>query len=157
PEGFEVIDCTGLQVWPGLIDAGTSVGLQEIESVAGTMDVSEIGQDQPDLRASTGWHADSAHIPVARVNGITSALVVPEGGRVAGQSSAMALEGWTASEAVIRDAVALHVNAPRTERKRDKKDEPPEASNPWADACMAGVPGPRAAAAGPRAGDEDDD
>jgi imidazolonepropionase-like amidohydrolase len=153
PEGFEIVDVTGLHVWSGLIDAGTSIGLQEIESVAGTMDVDEIGQDQPDLRASTGWHADSAHIAVARVNGITSALIVPGGQRVQGQSSAMALEGWTASEAVIRDAVALHVVAPRTERKRDKKGERPERALTWADSCMSGVPGP----AGPRAGDDDDE
>ncbi len=126
PAGFATEDVTGLHVWPGLIDADCSLGLAEIDSVAGTMDVNEIGRDQPDLRASAGWHADSTHIPVARANGITSALVVPAGERVAGQSSAMALEGWTAAEAVIRDAVALHVVAPRTSREKDEHAEAPD-------------------------------
>src|SRR5262249_25589064 len=89
PERCRVVDVTALEVGPGFMDAGCSVGLQEVEGVAGSMDVREIGGDQPDLRASTAWHADSAHIPVTRVNGTTTALVVPRGGRVAGQSSAM--------------------------------------------------------------------
>jgi len=140
PDGYRVIDVSGQQVWPGFIDAGCSVGLQEIETVAGSMDVSEIGEDQPDLRASVAWHADSAHIPVTRVNGTTTALVVPRGGRVAGQSSAMALEGWTAAEALVKDAVALHVVAPRTVRKEEDEDEPELLGEPALDACAAAGP-----------------
>ena len=140
PDGYRVIDVSGQQVWPGFIDAGCSVGLQEIETVAGSMDVSEIGEDQPDLRASVAWHADSAHIPVTRVNGTTTALVVPRGGRVAGQSSAMALEGWTAAEALVKDAVALHVVAPRTVRKEEDEDEPELLGEPALDACAAAAP-----------------
>ena len=73
-----------------------------------------------------GWLDLVALRYAVRVNGITSVLAVPQGERVAGQSSAMALEGWTAADAVIKDAVALHVVAPRTERKHDKTgdDEP---------------------------------
>jgi len=119
PTRFRVVDVTGRHVWPGLIDAGSSLGLGEISSVPGSMDSREIGGEQPDLRASGGWHAASEHLPVARVNGITTALVVPSGGRITGQSSLMALEGWTASEAVVADAVSLHVRAPRTSREDD--------------------------------------
>ena len=132
PAGYRVVDVSGLQVWPGLIDAGCHVGLAEIDTVAGTMDVSEIGEDQPDLRASAAWHASAEAIPVTRVNGTTLALVVPQGGRVMGQSSAMALEGWTAAEAVVADAVALHLRAPRTPRqdelRRPGEREPPPGS-----------------------------
>jgi imidazolonepropionase-like amidohydrolase len=140
PDGYEVVDVTGLHVWPGLIDAGCSVGLQEIETVRGSMDVREIGEDQPDLRASAAWHADSAHIPVTRANGTTTALVVPGGGRILGQSSAMALEGWTAAEALVADAVALHVAAPRTPREVEDEDEPELLGEPWHDACAAAGP-----------------
>lgn len=114
---FRVVDVEGRHVWPGLIDAGSSLGLGEIGSVPGSMDVREIGRVQPDLRASGGWHAASEHIPVARVNGITMTLDVPSGGLVAGQSALMALEGWTAAEALVKDTVALHVRAPRTSRE----------------------------------------
>ena len=129
PAGYRVVDVSGLQVWPGLIDAGCHVGLAEIDTVAGTMDVAEIGEDQPDLRASAAWHASAEAIPVTRVNGTTLALVVPQGGRVMGQSSAMALEGWTAAEAVVADAVALHLRAPRTPRE-DALLEPGEREPP---------------------------
>jgi imidazolonepropionase-like amidohydrolase len=137
PVGYRVVDCTGLHVWPGFIDAGCTVGLQEVESVAGTMDVREIGEDQPDLRASVAWHPDSAHIPVTRVNGTTTALVVPRGGRVQGQSSAMALEGWTAGDALVKDAVALHVVAPRTPRKVEEEDQPELLGEKWEHMCEA--------------------
>jgi imidazolonepropionase-like amidohydrolase len=145
PPGYAVRDVTGLHVWPGLIDAGCSVGLVEIGSVAGSADVREIGGDQPDLRAAAGWHADSEHIPVARANGTTTALVVPGGGRVLGQSSAMALEGWTSNEALVRDAVALHVRAPRTSREPedDEDEEDPEAGGRLHACEAAGGPPPR--------------
>ncbi len=115
--GFETIDVTGKHVWPGMIDASSTLGLEEIGSVGGTMDTSDRGGNQADLRASTAYHPSSAHIPVARVNGITSTLVTPRGGFVSGQSSLMALEGWTVAEALIGDGVALHVAAPRTRRE----------------------------------------
>jgi len=132
PPGYRAVDVSGLHVWPGLIDAGCRVGLAEIDTVAGSMDVTEIGGDQPDLRASAAWHASAEAIAVTRVNGTTLALVVPEGGLVQGQSSAMALEGWTAAEAVVADAVALHLRAPRTLRRLElrKPGEPDEPVDP---------------------------
>src|ERR1700716_321496 len=38
PAGATVVDGTGLSVYPGLIDAGTILGLTEMSSVAGTVD-----------------------------------------------------------------------------------------------------------------------
>jgi len=140
PEEGRVLDVRGLHVWPGVVDAGCSVGLQEIDTVRGSLDVKEIGEDQPDLRASVAWHADSAHIAVTRVNGTTTALVVPRGGRVAGQSSVLALEGWTAAEALVKDAAALHVVAPRTSREEDDNEEPELLDATWQDACAAAGP-----------------
>lgn len=114
--GYEVRDVSGLHVWPGLIDAGSTVGLGEISAVQQSMDVNEVGGNQTDLRASTAWHPSSSVIPVTRVNGITSSLVVPGGGGVRGQSALFGLEGWTAAEALIADGVAMHFGAPRTSR-----------------------------------------
>ncbi|MGQ0551999.1 MAG: amidohydrolase family protein [Planctomycetota bacterium] len=135
PPEFRVVDVTGLQVWPGLIDAGGSVGLQEIDSVRGTMDVSEIGGNQPDLRASAAWHPDAAAVAVTRANGITTVLAVPQGEGLLGQSSAMALEGWTAGEALVQDSVALHIRAPRTLRKLPEEDEEEEEGEEEGDAA----------------------
>ncbi len=135
PPGYATVDVTGLHVWPGLIDAGTSVGLQEVGSVAGTMDVREIGGDQPDLRGSTGFHPASSHIAVARGNGTTSVLVAPDGRGFTGQASLMGLEGWTAGEALIADGVALTLRAPRTPRRERGQDEEEDETRDGRHAC----------------------
>ncbi len=124
PPGARIVDATGLRVYPGLIDAETSLGLSEIGSIAGTKDYSEIGEVQPDLRAIAAVKADSEHLPVARANGITSAIVAPSGGLVAGQSSYIRLVGWTTRELVVRETVALHVEIPSLPEDKEQKEEP---------------------------------
>ncbi len=134
--GYDVRDVSGLDVWPGMIDTGAPVGLGEISLVRQSMDVSEVGGDQADIRASTAWHPSSAQIPVARVNGVTAALVAPGGRGIAGQSALMALEGWTVSDALVRDAAALHLSAPRTNR------DPRAEETVLVDGCMGGLDTP---------------
>ncbi|HEX3870497.1 MAG TPA: hypothetical protein VHV77_08680, partial [Pirellulales bacterium] len=43
PENVETIDVKGQHVYPGLFDAGTSLGLVEIPSVRGSVDDQEVG------------------------------------------------------------------------------------------------------------------
>ncbi len=131
--GYDVRDVSGLDVWPGMIDAGAPLGIGEISMVKQSMDQREVGGNQADIRSSTAWHAASDQIPVARVNGVTSVLVPPSGQGVAGQSALMSLEGWTASDALVRDGVALHVSAPRTSR------DPAEQLTAELEGCMGGV------------------
>src|SRR6185295_13021049 len=45
PQGATSIDATGLSVYPGMIDAGSELGLTEIGSVAGSVDTTEIGDN----------------------------------------------------------------------------------------------------------------
>src|SRR3954452_25007210 len=47
PAGATVIDGTGLFVYPGLIDSGSRVGLEEISAVPGTVDTAELGDINP--------------------------------------------------------------------------------------------------------------
>jgi imidazolonepropionase-like amidohydrolase len=112
PRGATVIRANGLRVYPGMIDSGTTLGLTEVSSVNATQDSSEIGNVQPDMMAATAVHPASEHIPVARVNGITTALVRPSGGLIAGQSALIHLDGWTIEEMAVNKVVALHVNYP---------------------------------------------
>ena len=44
----------GLHIYPGMIDAGTVLGLVEIDSARETNDSRDGGDFQPDLRASIG-------------------------------------------------------------------------------------------------------
>ena len=47
PAGARTIDGQGLSVYPGMIDAGTTLGLTEIGSVPGSTDTREIGDFNP--------------------------------------------------------------------------------------------------------------
>jgi imidazolonepropionase-like amidohydrolase len=112
PAGARVIDATGLSVYPGMIDAGTVLGLMEIGSVAGTVDVGEIGDNNANIHVDVAIHPDSSHIGVTRVNGITAALTAPRGGQISGQSALINLDGWTPAEMVVKSPVAMHINWP---------------------------------------------
>src|SRR5262249_1366078 len=79
PSGAKVINGKGLQIYPGLFDSMTQLGLTEIGAVASTNDANEQGNFNPQLVAATAVNAASEHIPVARANGITHALAVPGG------------------------------------------------------------------------------
>src|ERR1051326_7642025 len=76
PANATVIDGTGLSVYPGLIDSGCTVGLTEIDSVAGTVDTSETGEINPNARADVAVNPHSNLIPVTRLNGIDRKSVV---------------------------------------------------------------------------------
>src|SRR5690606_9985815 len=69
PAGAEVIDCSGLWVYPGMIDGGTKIGLSEIASDQRTLDYHEAGEIIPQMNALSAVNPSSVHIPVARVNG----------------------------------------------------------------------------------------
>src|SRR5688572_14928077 len=127
PAGIAVVDGTGLSAYPGLIDAGTSIGLTEIGSVHGTRDEAEIGTFQPDLLTSTALNPHSEHVPVARANGLTTVVTGQGGGLVAGQSSLVRLSGWVPREMVVKDPLGLVVNFPPVRKpERDPDEKKPE-------------------------------
>jgi imidazolonepropionase-like amidohydrolase len=101
-----------MSVYPGLIDGGTTLGLNEIGGVAVTQDSAESGVIQPDLRAAVAVKPDSELIPVARFTGITSAVSAPTGGLVPGQAALIQLAGWTPAELAYVDRLALQINIP---------------------------------------------
>lgn len=113
PSDAAVVDGTGLFVYPGMIDSGTSIGLVEIESVPGMVDTAELGDINPNARAAVAINPHSEVVPVTRVNGVTNAITIPEGGIISGQSALIQLSGWTPREMVLRDNVAMHIRFPR--------------------------------------------
>lgn len=124
PEGYRVHDASGLHLFPGMIDTATQLGLTEIGSVAGTVDQGERARFQPDLRTAVAINPASDHIPVARVNGITSAVVRPGGGLLSGQSALVRLDGWTWEQMTLVDPLALHVQVPGQRRRWRRSSEP---------------------------------
>jgi len=86
PAGAERIDGKGLSVFPGMIDAGTNLGLAEIgQGANATMDVAETGSMNANAKAILGVNPHSSHVNVTRVNGITTVLSQPSGGLIAGR------------------------------------------------------------------------
>lgn len=112
PKDAVVINAKGLRVYPGLIDAGSVLGLTEISAVRATVDTSESGEFQPDLQAIVAVNPASEHFAVTRFVGITAALTRPTGGIISGQSAVIHLAGWTPDEMCIKNPVALHINVP---------------------------------------------
>ena len=112
PAGVKVINAAGMQVYPGMIDSGTSVGLTEISGVRETSDVQELGKFNPQLRASVAVNPESEHIRVTRANGITAVLALPDGTGLSGQASLIHMDGWTTDEMDVKRSAAMHLRMP---------------------------------------------
>jgi imidazolonepropionase-like amidohydrolase len=126
PAGAQVIDAKGLQVYPGLFDAITQMGLREIGAVSATVDSNETGNFNPDVVAATAVFPSSEHIPVTRASGITEVLAVPASGgmdfsgsrgMLGGQASAFSLSGWTIEEMLLKRSAAMVLNWPEIETR----------------------------------------
>src|SRR5262249_41238377 len=112
PPAAQTIELNGLDVWPGMVDAGSTLGLFEIGSLGETQDYADAAQLQPELHTSTALRADREHIPVTRANGTLNSFVQPSGGLISGQGCAIDLHGWVPRDLVIADSVALNVTIP---------------------------------------------
>ena len=112
PRGAKVTDVTGKHIYPGLIDAYSTVGITEIDAVEVSNDINELGDFNPNVRAEIAVNAESRHIGTTRSAGVLVAFSTPGGGVISGLSSAMSLEGWTWEEMSMKGAAALNVNWP---------------------------------------------
>ena len=114
PTGAQTIDGNGLSVYPGMIDAGTNMGLVEVPQGAnGTVDTTEVGELNPNAKSIIAVNPHSAHIAVTRVEGITNALTAPTGGLISGQAALINLLGTAPKEMAVVPQVALVINYPR--------------------------------------------
>jgi imidazolonepropionase-like amidohydrolase len=113
PAGAQVIDGSGLWVYPGMIDAGTSMALSEVSSVGATNDTNELGDMNPNAAAIWAVNPSSSHIAVTRVEGVTSVLSMPSGGTISGQAAFINLAGSSPREMAVAPTAALVVDFPR--------------------------------------------
>jgi imidazolonepropionase-like amidohydrolase len=115
PSGAEIIEARGLWVYPGMFDAGTSLGLVEVgQGAPGTVDATEVGDLNPHVKAIVAINPHSAHIGVTRVDGVTNTLTSPLGGLISGQAAVINLVGTTPAEMAVVPHAALVINYPRT-------------------------------------------
>ena len=96
PADARRIDATGRWVTPGFVNAATALGVQEVGAVSSTVETQPVAQrEQRGVSASyrvwEGFNPASVLIPSAVKGGITSVVVLPSGGLVAGQGAVMRL------------------------------------------------------------------
>jgi imidazolonepropionase-like amidohydrolase len=121
PADAQVIEGSGLHLYPGLINAATNVGLSEIESLRDTVDLDEVGPFNPEVRAEVAFNPSSEHISVTRAAGITTVVTLPGSGErsfrgnnniITGQGALMHLEGWTWEQMAVRPSAVMDVLFP---------------------------------------------
>lgn len=128
PESAKRIDVQGKHLYPGLFDAQTNMGLVEINSVKATLDESEVGELNPNVRAQVAFNPDSEHIPVTRSNGVLLTGIVPSGSLLRGRAAVMQLDGWTWEDMAVRSDVAMHLRWPTVSGDGERSGEPPSSA-----------------------------
>ncbi|MGA2535598.1 MAG: amidohydrolase family protein [Terracidiphilus sp.] len=120
PAGAEIVDARGLTIYPGLIDPETNFGLTEIESDQNSNDLAEPSDEiMPHMHVYDAFHAETELIPVARLNGITNAVVAPASNdTIAGQDIFIQLAGADRDQMILGRDVALAMNFGAEQRRR---------------------------------------
>jgi imidazolonepropionase-like amidohydrolase len=109
PAGAQRIDASGKIVTPGFIDASTTLGLVEIGGEPETRDANAKGTDAiaASFRAWDGLNSESVNWAPARNEGITSAVVLPSGGLIAGGAAMVDLVDGSATQMIRHAPVAM--------------------------------------------------
>lgn len=128
PADARVIEGAGLTVYPGLIDAYTSLGIQQQQPAQAGAPAARPSPSpspqaaqfssanptqpvglQPEIQAVDYVRPGDPEIEAARSAGITAALTSPREGIFMGQSALINLSGATATEMTLRSPVAMHI------------------------------------------------
>lgn len=117
PRGAKIIDAEGMFVYPGFIDAHTHLGLSEIAAISGTVDLRELGKENPELEVAWAINPQSVHFKTSRINGTTTALVAPSGGTYPGMSALVKMDGWTIDEMMVKEVATSLINFPMSPRQ----------------------------------------
>ena len=132
PADATVIDATGHTVYPGLVDMGTTAGIDvpvpaPLKDPRTRLDVERWKRQmllRPDVEAARFIKADPADLAKLAAYGITSVLAVPGGGAVAGRSSLLNvtttedepqignIADLRTARLVVRSPVFLHTRFP---------------------------------------------
>lgn len=112
PAGATEINATGMFVYPGLINAGTNMGLVEMGGVPGPVDTREVGDFNPQNIHTTAVNVNSEHIGVTRANGITQVITVGGGSVLSGLAGLINLAGYTNEEMIAKQKVGLLLSWP---------------------------------------------
>jgi imidazolonepropionase-like amidohydrolase len=120
PEGAQIVDAKGMTVYPGLIDPETNFGLTEISADQMSNDLVERSDEiMPHMHVYDAFHSETELIPVARLNGVTNAVVAPASeDSISGQDIFIQLYGKDRDDMIMGRDVALAMNYGAEQRRR---------------------------------------
>ena len=120
PKDATIVDAHGLTVYPGLIDPDTTLGLTEVAADQNSNDLAEPSDEiMPHMHVADAFHAETELIPVARLNGVTNAVVAPgTDDSVAGQDIFIQLAGRNRDAMILGRDIALAMNYGADQRRR---------------------------------------
>jgi imidazolonepropionase-like amidohydrolase len=109
PADAQRIDAAGKVVTPGLVNAATQLTLVEIGAVGSTREAQARGKEgiAAAYRPWEGLNPTSVLISPARNAGVTTVLVTPSGGLIAGQAGVIHLVQGTAADMLLKAPVAM--------------------------------------------------
>ncbi len=125
PTDAEVFDYQGREIYPGMIDSGTQLGLKEIGSISEAQDFREFGDVTPQMQALTAVNPNSVAIPVTRISGVTTTLTMPDGGVLPGTAATINLFGYTPDQ-MYAGSKGVVMNFPSAQRRRRQTEEQAE-------------------------------
>jgi len=123
PSGAEQVDVSGKEIYPGLIDSYSRMGIYEIGAVNMTVDINELDRFNPNVRPEIAFNPESRHIGTARTNGVLTAVTTPGGGLISGQSVAMMMDGWSWDDMILKPGVGMIINWPSPGDDDDYEEE----------------------------------
>lgn len=120
PSGAQCIDARGGWVTPGIFNALTTLGINEVSAVSATQDARAAGDKgiAASFEAWLGVNPASPHLQVTRNDGVVVAGVVPGGNLVSGQAAIMDLSDGTMSQMLLRAPAAIVADMASTGENR---------------------------------------
>lgn len=121
PADARRIDGRGKVVTPGFFHAQSALGLgvgrsltaetdEEYTAIGGTTDRAQDGEINASFNVLAGVDPNGIAFPVARMGGITTAVVMPSGGLIAGQAIVLRLAGRSSTEMLVRSPAGMVVD-----------------------------------------------
>lgn len=111
PKGAEVMDCKGLLVAPGFIDAHTHIGLHGEAVRWEGVDINEYSDPvTPEMRGIDAINPRDEAFDIALSGGVTTAVTGPGSANVIGGTfAAIHLKGRTVEEMIIKNPAAMKI------------------------------------------------